>query len=161
MSGCQRLSDRMPAVALGRTEWTPNEVQHLRGCPSCQEEWQVVQQSSRLGREIGLGLANAASSEALLRRLARDRVKRGRKRTWSIAGLAAAATVALAVWTGSPGTRQAHQTSTVVAGLPMALPELDGLQPAELDSVLQTMDEPAPADSTLDELENFLDSWEG
>jgi hypothetical protein len=43
----------------------------------------------------------------------------------------------------------------------MTLPELDGLQPAELDSVLQTMDEPAPADSTLDELEGFLDSWEG
>jgi hypothetical protein len=161
MSGCQRLSDRMPAVALGRTDWTPNEAQHLRGCPSCQEEWQVLQQSSRLGREIGLGLAGAASSEVLLQRLARDRIRRRRRRTWSIAGLAAAATVALAVWTGSPGTRQAHQASAVVAGLPMALPELDGLQPAELDSVLQTMDEPAPADSTLDELENFLDSWEG
>jgi hypothetical protein len=43
----------------------------------------------------------------------------------------------------------------------MALPELDSLQPAELDSVLQTMDEPVRTDSTLDDLEGFLDSWEG
>jgi hypothetical protein len=161
MSGCEWLSERMPEVALGRAEWTPNEVQHLKGCPSCQEDWELVQQSSRLGRKVGLGLAGATTSEALLQRLARDRIKRGRRRAWSFAGLAAAATVAIAVWTGSPGTRQAHQASAIVAGLPMALPELDDLQPAELDSVLQTMDEPAPADPTLDELENFLDSWEG
>jgi hypothetical protein len=151
----------MPVVALGRAEWTPDQVQHLRGCASCQEEWQLVQQSSRLGHAIGLGLAGAATSEALLQRLAGDRIKRGRRRSWSSAGLAAAATVAIAVWTGSPGTGPAHQASAIVAGLPMALPELDDLQPAELDSVLQTMDEPAPADSTLDDLEGFLDSWEG
>jgi hypothetical protein len=161
VSGCQRLSDRMPAVALGQAMWTPDDVQHLGGCPSCREEWQLVQQASGLGKEIGLGLPAGSTSASLHERLARDRATRLRRRGWSLAGLAAAATVAVAVWTQSPATGPAHPAAAIVAGLPMALPELDDLQPAELDSVLQAMDEPAPADSTLDELANFLDSWEG
>jgi hypothetical protein len=53
--------------------------------------------------------------------------------------------------------------ASVVAGLQIPLPELDSLQSAELDSVLQTIDEPSVGDSTLDGtvLEDFLDSWEG
>jgi hypothetical protein len=151
----------MPAVALGATKWTPDESQHLSGCPSCREEWDVVQRSSRLGRVIGLGLEAGSTSKTLLDRLAEARVERLRRRTWSFAGLAAAAAIAAVVWTQRPVTRSMHPDAAIVAGLPMTLPELDGLQPAELDSVLQTMDEPAPADSTLDELEGFLDSWEG
>jgi hypothetical protein len=59
----------------------------------------------------------------------------------------------------------------VVAGLRIPLPELDSLQPAELDSVLQTMEEPLVDGSTLDEptlgdldsteLQRVLDYWEG
>ena len=60
MSGCQWLSDRMPAVALGTAEWTPEETHHLSGCRMCQDEWDLVQRSSRMGREIGLGLEAAA-----------------------------------------------------------------------------------------------------
>ncbi len=30
MTDCGWLSDRIPAVALGRTEWTPQEVKHLQ-----------------------------------------------------------------------------------------------------------------------------------
>ena len=161
MSGCEWLSDRMPAVAQGTGEWTPDEIRHLNGCPSCQEEWDLLQQTSRLGREIGLGLEAASTSETVLQRLARARARRLRRRTWSFAGLAAAATVAIAIWTGSPEPGPAHPAPAIVAGIPMALPELDDLQPAELDSVLRTMDEPAPADSTLDDLEGFLDTWEG
>jgi hypothetical protein len=163
MSGCQWLSDRMPAVALGAAEWTRDEVHHLSGCPSCQAEWDMLQRSSRLGREIGLGLefASSSTSEELLVRLDHARVERLRRRTWSFGGLAAAATIAAVLWIQRPVTRPMHPAHAIVAGLQMTLPELDGLQPAELDSVLQTMDEPAPADSTLDELEGFLDSWEG
>jgi hypothetical protein len=151
----------MPAVALGAAEWTADEVHHLSGCRSCQEEWKVLQRSSRLGREIGLSLEASSASETLLGQLDHARVERLRRRTWSFAGLAAAATVAAVVWTQRPVTRPEHPAPAIVAGLQMTLPELDGLQPAELDSVLQTMDEPAPADSTLDELEGFLDFWEG
>jgi hypothetical protein len=151
----------MPAVALGTAEWTPDEGQHLSGCPSCQEEWDVVQRSCRLGQEIGLGLEVTSTSEKLLEQLDHARVERLQRRTWSFASLAVAATIAAVVWTQRPVNRPMQPTPAIVAGLQMTLPELDGLQPAELDSVLQTMDEPAPADSTLDELEGFLDSWEG
>jgi predicted anti-sigma-YlaC factor YlaD len=161
MSECHWLSDRMPAVALGTAEWSPDEVQHLETCQSCQEEWNLVGRSSRMGREVGLSLEAASTSEALLQRLERARLERLRSRAWSFAGLAAAATIAAVVWTGRPATRSTHPAPAIVAGLQMSLPELDSLQPAELDSVLQTMDDPAPADSTLDELEGFLDSWEG
>jgi hypothetical protein len=161
MSKCQRLSDKMPGVALGRVEWSPDEIQHLDTCRSCQEEWDLVGRSSRMGRDAGLRLEATYTSDALLQRLKRARLERHRSRAWSFAGLAAAATIAAVVWTERPVSRPTHSAPAIVAGLQISLPELDGLQPAELDSVLQTMDEPAPADSTLNELEGFLDSWEG
>jgi hypothetical protein len=55
--------------------------------------------------------------------------------------------------------------------LEIPLPELDDLEPVELDSVLSTMDVPFPADSAIaapelgdfdsGELETVLDIWEG
>ena len=114
-----------------------------------------------MGREVGLGLEATSVSDALFQRLERARSERLRSRAWSFAGLAAAATVAAVVWTQRPSTRPMPPAPAVVAGLQISLPELDSLQPAELDAVLQTMDEPVAADSTLDELEGFLDSWEG
>jgi hypothetical protein len=160
MNECHRLSDWMPAVALGAAEWTPDEAEHLRSCGSCQAEWDLVQSGARLGQEAGLRLDAASTAQGLLLRLERARLHRHRRRAWGFAGVAAAAAVAAVVWTGRPTTSSVHPAASVV-GFQMALPELDSLQPAELDSVLQTMDEPAPADSTLDDLEGFLDSWEG
>jgi hypothetical protein len=161
MSECHWLSDKMPAVALGTAEWSPIEVQHLDTCRWCQEEWDLLQASSRMGRAVGLGLEARSTTDAVLQRLERGRSERHRSRAWSVAGLAAAAAIAAVVWTGRPVSRPQQPAPAIVAGLEISLPELDSLQPAELDSVLQTMDEPAPADSTLDELEGFLDSWEG
>ena len=161
MSECHWLSDKMPAVALGTAEWSPDEIQHLGTCGSCHDEWDLVHRSSRMGREVGLALESTPTSDTLLQGLKRARLERLRRRGWSFAGLAAAATVAAVVWTQRPGTRPVPPAPAVVAGLQISLPELDSLQPAELDAVLQTMDEPVAADSTLDELEGFLDSWEG
>jgi hypothetical protein len=162
MSECHQLSEKMPAVGLGTAEWSPAEAQHLDTCGSCRNEWDLVRRSSRMGREVGLKLDAASTSQALLDRLKRARSDRSqRRRRWSFGGLAAAATVAAVVWAGRPTPRVIRTAPAVVAGLQMALPELDSLQPAELDSVLQTMDEPVTADSTLDDLEGFLDSWEG
>jgi hypothetical protein len=58
-----------------------------------------------------------------------------------------------------------------VAGLLIPLPELDSLPAADLNSVLQTMDEPGadgaglnapdPGELSTDELETVLDYWEG
>ena len=161
MNECHWLSDKMPAVALGTAVWNPIEAQHLDTCEWCQDEWNLLRASSHMGREAGLDLDATSTASALLHRLERARLERLRGRAWSFAGLAAAAAIAAVVWTGRPPNRPMPPATAVVAGLQISLPELDSLQPAELDSVLQTMDEPAPADSTLDELEGFLDSWEG
>jgi len=175
MSDCEWLSDRMPIVALGRADWTRDEIRHLNECEDCRREWELVQVASRLGQEAELSLEPAAITARVLRRLDRDReAGRLRRRAWSFTGLAAAAAVAAAIWTGRPqaGPPGRPVAGTEVAGLlSIPLPELDSLEPAELDSVLQTMDEPSVTGSTgddpalgdlnNDELQRVLDSWEG
>jgi hypothetical protein len=175
MSDCERVSDRMPLMALGQAEWNPDETRHLSECGQCREEWELVQLASRLGRDAGLALDPAATAAGVLRRLDRDReAGRLRRRAWSFAGLAAAAAVVAAVWTGGPqgGESKTPPVPSAVAGrFSIPLPELDSLEPAELDSVLQTMDEPpvngstaddpALGDLNSDELQRVLDSWEG
>jgi len=175
MSDCELLSDRMPVVALGQAGWTPEEIRHLNECEPCRQEWELVQLASRLGEGAGLSLDPAATAAGVLRRLNRDREDgRLRRRAWSFAGLAAAAALVAAIWSGGLQGRPGEflPEGTAVAGrLSIPLPELDSLEPAELDSVLQTMDEPMVSGSTgddpalsdlnNDELERVLNSWEG
>lgn len=175
MTECGWLSDRIPAVAVGRAEWTPEEVRHLHGCRLCQQEWELVRVAGRLGDGAGVSFDSPAMASLVLQRLERERAAgRIRRRRWSFAGLAAAAAIAAAVWTGgmdSGTTRSASSGPVVAARLAIPLPELESLQAVELDSVLQTMDEPnvsgAPVDEpglsdlNSDELENVLASWEG
>jgi hypothetical protein len=165
----------MPVVALGQAGWTPDEIAHLNECGSCRREWELVQLASRLGEDAGLSLDPAVTAVGVLRRLNGEREDgRLRRRAWSLAGLAAAAAVLVAIWTGGlqGGPSKDQAASTAVAGrLSIPLPELESLEPAELDSVLQTMDEPNVSGSTgddpalgdlnNDELERVLDSWEG
>jgi hypothetical protein len=174
MKDCELLSDRMPGVALGGTEWTPDEARHLASCVACQEEWSLLQ--------IANGLADGAPTmnlpaltSRLQQRLRLARLeKRRQQRAWGFAGLATAAGLAAAIWTGLPKVRPepVRPPTQVVAGrLQISLPELDDLQPSELDSVLQTMDEPATGGSTVEvpglgelndtELKTVLDTWEG
>lgn len=174
MSECGRLSDRIPAVALGRAEWTAVESRHFSDCRACQEEWEVVRVASRLGQGPGGSLDTTALANRVLQQLARQRAgnrRRGRMLSWT--GLASAAAIVAAVWTGGleRGTG-APPVGSISAGPPsIPLPELESLEPAELDSVWQTMDEqivggltgddPALGDLDSDELERVLDSWEG
>jgi hypothetical protein len=175
MTDCGWLSDRIPAVALGRAEWTTEEVRHLNGCRMCQQEWELVRTAGRLGDGAGVSFDSPAMASSVLQRLRRNReVQRFRRRAWSFTGLAAAAAVALAVWTGGTegGTTRASFPAPVIATrLAIPLPELESLHAAELDSVLQAMDEPnvngtpveepGLVDLNPDELESFLHSWEG
>lgn len=175
MSDCEWLSDRMPVMALGQAGWTPDEIRHLNECESCRREWELVQLASRLGEDAGLSLDPAAIAAGVLRRLDSERKDgRLRRRAWSFAGLAAAAAVVAAIWTGGlqGGPSKVQPVGTAVAGrLSIPFPELESLEPAELDSVLQTMDEPtingsagddpALGDLNNDELERVLNSWEG
>lgn len=175
MSECEGLSDRMPQVVLGQNRWTPDEIHHLNECGACRREWELVQLASRLGKNAGFTLDPAAIATRVLRRLDQEREDgRLRRRAWSFAGLAAAAALVAAILTGGllGGASKAQPVNSAVAGrLSIPLPELETLGPAELDSVLQTMDEPlvggsstddpALGDLNNDELERVLDSWEG
>lgn len=172
MTECTRLSDRMPMVTLGRQEWSAEEKRHLDECGSCRAEWELVQAASRLGRKVGQRVDEASVSRAVLARLGSLQAARKRRRVWSAAGLAAAATIAGTIWTGSRVDRPARApVPSAVATLQIPLPELDSLQPAELDSVLQAIDEAGAQGSTMDspdlgeldneELETVLDYWEG
>lgn len=171
MSICDWLSDRMPSVALGETEWTPEEARHLGDCAACKAEWRLVQTTSRLGNAARLVRDPDATARAVLLRLRRPKA-RFSARSWVFSALAAAS-VAAAVWVGGRGTagNTVSEGTSVAAGLPMPLPELDALQPAELDSVLTTMDDSfsstVPGDDVglgdldSEELQRVLDTWEG
>ena len=173
MSDCGWLSDRMPAVALGRAEWTGGETGHLSGCRSCQEEWELVRLSSQLGQDIAGKLDAGLTTRAVVERLARTRQEdRLRRQSWTFAALATAAAIAAVVWTGRPITQPVAPSAgpVVAAALLIPLPELDNLDPAELYSVLQTIDEPlvggptdTPGSGALDDddLEGVLNIWEG
>lgn len=172
MTECGWLSDRMPAVVVGRAQWTPEEVQHLNGCRTCQEEWGLIQTTGRMGDRVGITVNSSAMASLVLQRLAREReAGRLRRRTWSFTGLAAAAAIAAAVWTGGT-TSLPPPSGTVVTGrMAIPLPELESLQASELDSVLLILDEPTVSGASVDEpgltdlnsdeLESVLDSWEG
>jgi len=167
MTECGRLSDRMPEVARGQQSWTPGEREHLAGCPECQAEWELIWVAGRLGE--GLVVASPDRIAATVFQRLRQDVRRRRTRgsLAGLVGLAAAAAVILAVWPQpEPGSVPAPGVT-----LQLPLPELENLQPAELDSLLYTMDEPLAGGSTLDgpslgdlddqELERVLEAWEG
>lgn len=174
MSECGWLSDRIPAVVLGRAEWTLQEVRHLNECLACQQEWEIVRATSRLGEGVAEKLDPDTVASSLLQRLRRDQEVQRLRRTWTVGGLAAAAAIAVALWTGalnSPTESAFRSGSRAGWQLAIPLPELETLHQAELDSVFQTMDEPNATasneeepdlhDLNSDELERVLDSWEG
>jgi hypothetical protein len=172
MNECGWLTDRIPEVALGRAEWTPEEIRHLGECRMCREELEMVQAASHIGRAVGESVDVGSTADAVLRRIKRERIDVGRRRSWTFAGLATAAAIALALWTGGQVNRPSRPAAVGLAAagrLSIPLPELDGLEPAELDSVLQTMDAPTGStldslgsgDSMNDDLDLVLDSWEG
>lgn len=171
MSGCERLSDRMPEVVHGRSRWTPDEAAHLAACADCRRELALVQASMTLGRRAPRLSDPEGMASAIERRLLGSRTRRmGVQR---IAGLAAAAGLLLAVWTRwpseSPDTTAGSARPAAQALVP--LPELELLDPAELDSLLDRMESPVAGSSTLDapslgdledtELEQVLATWEG
>lgn len=183
MTQCERLSDRLPDVAHGRSVWTAEEQAHLESCADCRAEWDLVVIAGRLGMELPPLSSPEVMTGALSGRLAGERTAvRARRRSWLAAGLAAAAVTIIAVripWSpgGLPAPAQPAPVSPVtpesasVASTPaIQLPELDGLPDAELESILGSLDESSPVpllDGTgLDQpddhqLEQALEAWEG
>lgn len=171
MSECTRLSDRIPDVALGRAAWTPDQAAHLRACADCSAELALVQATIAIGRKAPQLSDPASMADSIGRRQVTGR----RRRDWGrpVAGLAAAAALLMAVWTRWPARpeRPVSQPAHAASQALVPLPELELLEPAELDSLLERMEAPVAGSSTLDapslgdledtELEQVLATWEG
>jgi hypothetical protein len=170
MSECTWLSDRLTALPADLTEWSLEDQRHLNGCESCRREWELVRAIRRLGEQLP-DFDPGSTANALRRRLQHAGADRARRiRAWVFAGMAAAAAVTAVLWSDDQPD-PLLRSEPVATGFRIPLPELDGLQPAELDSVLRTMDlapatgatlEPAaPADTGSGDLDIVLESWEG
>lgn len=133
---CQAMSDRMPEVAAGGSPWSDAEAAHLAECPGCQEEWRLVQVAAALGDAAGRAVVPDRVSQVVLRRL---KARRRWQRTGWVAGLAAAAAVMLAVWTGG---RTSPRPAAAVDRFLIPVAELDSLDTAQLETVLENLDAP-------------------
>jgi hypothetical protein len=114
MTLCQQLSDRMPAVALGRSRWSAAEEAHLASCADCQAEWNLVQLAGRLGASSPWTVDPEVIGARVGRRLLDARAASRTVRRWAVVGLGVAAAIAVALWTGRPAPRQP------IAALPSA-----------------------------------------
>ncbi|HEU4524227.1 MAG TPA: hypothetical protein VFR62_04360, partial [Gemmatimonadales bacterium] len=106
-------------------------------------------------------------------RLATERTAGRRSRwVWTIgAAAAAAAAIAVAVTRGPEPRQQGTQNVAVEAEPLLPLPELEGLETAQLDTLLKALDGPLPGAWSADsvpvddeaeaELEQVLATWEG
>lgn len=171
MTSCERLSERMPAVALGRATWSDDEARHVASCDECATEWAIVQATGRLGRSYQPSFDPERLTRAALDRVAADAAAARRHRLWGIVGgLAAAATIAFFVWSGraapsgvvaplaqapgvsAPDTSPKSAAPAVPATEQFALqiPELESLDATELQAVLDAFDAPLSEGSTLD-----------
>ncbi|HET8622235.1 MAG TPA: hypothetical protein VFM14_01605 [Gemmatimonadales bacterium] len=169
MSLCERLSDRMPAVAGGEA-WTADEQAHLDACADCAAEWALVRSAKALGAGVAADLNAHHVTERVLGRLRADRSsERTRRWGYAFAGLAAAAAIVLAV-SGAPTGRASSTGVDVAANL--ILPELDSLRTPELEALLRTMDRqadengidlapPLPSDLEGEDLDGVLEALEG
>jgi hypothetical protein len=111
----------MPEVALQRARWTPEEERHLAGCADCQAEWAIVAAASRLGARLP-AVDGDRVAEGALERIRRERAatKVRTRRVAALAGLAAAAVVALAVWVNRGGPAGRPDGSSLPAPAPIA-----------------------------------------
>jgi hypothetical protein len=174
MSMCDTISDRMPAVAGGRGEWTPEEHAHLASCGGCAAEWKLLMAASALGRHLtvdAMGLTPIVLGRV---RAARAEEQRSRwvKRGALVGAMALAAALLLVM---VPRRGQLGETPTgsgvaVVETGELRLAELVDAAPAELEIVLAEFDGPAVPASSLDgpdvegldqsQVERALRSWE-
>jgi hypothetical protein len=169
---CERLSDRMPAVALGRERWTDEERRHLESCPDCRAEWEMVGRTQRLGRDIEKEIDSVRVSAGVLHRLATEPVVRRPGRGWWIGIGTAAVAAGLFLMLRHPTVPPTAPSETLETGaFEIRLTELDSLDASQLTTVLEWIDDPLEVPSTEDlpslqeldqpQLERVLRSLEG
>ncbi len=174
MSMCEAVSDRMPAVASGRSEWTAEERAHLA---SLQRLRGGVEAGGRRRRRWGgdVTVDAAALTPLVLERVRAAKVERRGSRWvrrvggggWSRDRGDAAADAGAGA---EQRCRQVPPAGVMAEPAELQLAELDDAAPAELEMVLVEFDEPAVPASSLDgpdlegldmsQVERALRSWE-
>lgn len=169
MIDCTLLSDRMIAVAHGRAVWTAEDRAHLAACPDCSGEWSLVQRGARLGIAVGQELPAELLATRVLAELRKPAPARfPRLRTWRWVALPIAAALAVMVWRGQPPAPEPAAGVTVASSQGL-LPELEGLESSDLESLLDVLpatespvgDARGLGDLDEDELQTMLRSLEG
>ncbi len=175
MSMCEGVSDRMPAVATGISEWTPAEREHLAGCTGCAAEWKLVSVAATLGRNVTLDTTALAPRvlERVRTAAREDQRRRWARRAAQLGGLAIAALLLLVLMPRQHSVTPAGSSTDATISQtapPLQLAELDGAAPAELEMVLVEFDEPSVPASSLDgpdlegldlsQVERALRAWE-
>lgn len=162
MTDCERISERMPEVAHGGAPWSVDQERHIAGCEACRFEWMLVRRTVRLGAESMPLINETRIAEAVLRKLHTTSPAESisRRRTWLIVGVtAAAAVVFLLLGRAAPSLRPraAAVRESVVATAPqetarltLPLPELEDLDTAQLDTVMELLDQPLQANELLE-----------
>lgn len=141
MTDCLELSDRMPAVAHGRDQWSTADAAHLRGCGECAAEWRVVQAGAQL--HAGLTVDATRAADAVAARLRAAPVERGiiGRIPWrgAMVGLVAAA-ASVAILLSTPSSAGRPPAGTIDSATAVAiLPELQGLDDAQLEVMLHSL----------------------
>ena len=161
MTGCDAMRERMPEVVHGRAEWAGSEAAHLASCADCELEWRIVRAGADLAADTAIRaeplaelvaqrLRESGSSGSVISRLP--------WRGGLIGLLAAAASVVLFVGIARHDRRRLPAAGDSVAAV--ILPELQGLDAGQLESVLRSMG-PTAGDATpgvLPHLEDLTDS---
>ena len=161
MTLCQQLSERMPAVALGRSRWSDAEEAHLASCADCRAEWSLVQLAGRLAASAP-GIADPEAMGAKVRhRLEQARAAGRTVRRRALVGLGVAAAVAVALWSPAPANppepgvkppASAPTPGPVAHAEPprldLPVPGIDEMSDSDLNDLLQAMDEPLAGTST-------------
>ncbi len=149
MTQCAGLSDRMPTVAAGRSEWSGEELAHLEACPDCRAEWALVQTASTLGTGASTALDADRVSARVMARLRSEPAPRPGSGAAAVATLLAAAAIALVVWTGRAPDQTDRRVAPAAAQSALLVPELDRLSAGELTDVLEAFDGPLSERSSV------------
>jgi hypothetical protein len=170
MTDCRHLSERMPEVAGQQAAWSLADSAHLAECADCRTEWHLMLAARRLEARAP-GVDADAIAAGVQRRLAAERRDRRRSRWTWVAASAAAAAAAVAIAVTSTRAPEAPPAPAAVAEALVPLPELEELEAAQLDTLLQTLDgslagtseqgAPSPGEEAEAELERIFATWEG
>lgn len=169
MTGCERMSDRMPDVACGAARWSDDETAHLDSCGECAAEWRLVRVAAGMPTGLALDADWIAGTVATRLRDPSGSAVLAFVRRPAVRVVAALAAAALLVAVLGPGLVPSRTAGDVAA--PTVLTELGGLDSTELTEILDDW-APAPApppvaafvsglsDLSADELEAILHGME-